>query len=70
MKNLKTLFAVTLLVILLAGCYGIPIERNYIGMTKAEVAAHLERYAERSRWSKNRFHRNIRYRCSNTLLVQ
>ena len=44
-----------LMIVLFAGCYGIPIEHNYIGMTKAEVAAHLERYAERSRWSKNRF---------------
>ena len=43
-----------LMIIFLAGCGGIP-EHNYIGMTKAEVAAHLERYAERSRWSKNRF---------------
>ena len=55
MKHLKTLFAVTLLVILLTGCYGIPPERNYIGMTKAEVAAHLEKHAFRSRWSRNRF---------------
>ena len=44
-----------LMIVLFAGCYGIPIEHNYIGMTKAEVAAHLERYAGRSRWSKNRF---------------
>lgn len=44
-----------LMIVLFAGCYGIPLEYNYIGMTKAEVAAHLERYAERSRWSKNRF---------------
>ncbi|MBR1966506.1 MAG: tyrosine-protein phosphatase [Lentisphaeria bacterium] len=44
-----------MMIVLLAGCIGIPPERNYIGMTKAEVAAHLERYAERSRWSKNRF---------------
>ena len=44
-----------LMIVLFAGCYGIPIEHNYIGMTKTEVAAHLERFAERSRWSKNRF---------------
>ena len=44
-----------LMIVFLAGCYGIPIEHNYIGMTKAEVAAHLEKYANRSRWSKNRF---------------
>ena len=42
-------------IVLLTGCYGIPIEHNYIGMTKSEVAAHLEKYAGRSRWSKNRF---------------
>ena len=55
MKNLKTLFAVTLLVILLTGCYGIPPERNYIGMTKAEVAEHLEKNAFRDRLSGNTF---------------
>ena len=44
-----------LIIVFLSGCYGIPIEHNYIGMTKAEVAAHLEKRAERSRWSKNRF---------------
>ena len=32
-----------LMIVLFAGCYGIPIEHNYIGMTKAEVAAHLEK---------------------------
>ena len=55
MKHLKTLFAVTLLVILLAGCVEIPPERNYIGMTKAEVAEYLEKHAFRDRWSGNRF---------------
>ncbi len=44
-----------LMIVLFAGCYGIPIEHNYIGMTKAEVAAHLEKHAFRSRWSRNRF---------------
>ncbi len=44
-----------LMILFLTGCYGIPIEHNYIGMTKAEVAAHLEKRADRSRWSKNRF---------------
>ena len=43
-----------LLVIFLAGCGSIP-EHNYIGMTKAEVAAHLGKYAFRDRWSGNRF---------------
>ena len=42
------------IIVFLVGCGGIP-EHNYIGMTKAEVAAHLEKRAERSRWSKNRF---------------
>ena len=45
-----------LMIVLFAGCYGIPIEHNYIGMTKAEVAAHLERYAFRNRLSGNRFY--------------
>ena len=56
MKKIRicTLFC-CLAIILLAGCYGIPIEHNYIGMTKAEAAAHLEKHANRSRWSKNRF---------------
>jgi hypothetical protein len=44
-----------LAIILLNGCYGIPIEHNYIGMTKAEVAEHLEKYAFRDRWTGNRF---------------
>ena len=43
-----------LIIVFLVGCGGIP-ERNYIGMTKAEVAAHLEKYAFRDRWSGNRF---------------
>ena len=44
-----------LAIVFLAGCVEIPPERNYIGMTKAEVAAHLEKHAFRSRWSRNRF---------------
>ena len=43
-----------LVIVFLVGCGGIP-ERNYIGMTKAEVAAHLEKHAFRSRWSGNQF---------------
>ena len=43
-----------LLVILLAGCGSIP-EHDYIGMTKAEVAEHLEKHAFRDRWSGNTF---------------
>ena len=48
-------FLCCLAIILLAGCYSIPIEHNYIGMTKAEVAKHLEKHAFRDRWSGNRF---------------
>ena len=38
--NICTLLCV-LIIVFLVGCGGIP-EYNYIGMTKAEVAAHLE----------------------------
>ena len=44
----------SLMIVFLVGCGGIP-EHNYIGMTKAEVAAHLEKHAFRDRWSGNRF---------------
>jgi hypothetical protein len=44
-----------LIIVFLVGCGGIP-ERNYIGMTKAEVAAHLEKNAFRDRLSGNTFH--------------
>ena len=44
----------SLMIVFLVGCGGIP-ERNYIGMTKAEVAAHLEKYSFRDRWSGNTF---------------
>ena len=43
-----------LMIVFLAGCGGIP-EHNYIGMTRAEVAAHLEKHAFRDRWSGNTF---------------
>ena len=43
-----------LLIVLMVGCSSIP-EHNYIGMTKAEVAKHLEKHAFRDRWSGNRF---------------
>ncbi len=43
-----------LIIVFLVGCGGIP-EHNYIGMTKAEVAAHLEKHAFRSRWSRDTF---------------
>ena len=48
-------FFCCLAIILLTGCCSIPIEHNYIGMTKAEVAKHLEKHAFRDRWSGNRF---------------
>ena len=44
-----------ILVILLTGCYGIPIDWDGTGMTKAEVAAKLEKSAFRSRWSGKKF---------------
>ena len=43
-----------LLIVLMVGCSSIP-EHNYIGMSKAEVAKHLEKHAFRDRWSGNRF---------------
>jgi len=43
-----------LMIIFLVGCGGIP-EHNYIGMTKQQVAEHLEKDAFRSRWSGNKF---------------
>ena len=43
-----------LMIVFLAGCGGVP-EHNYIGMNRAEVAAHLEKYAFRDRWSGNTF---------------
>lgn len=46
--------AIILLCAILAGCVNLP-DHNYIGMTKAEVAAHLEKHAFRAKWSGNRF---------------
>ena len=43
-----------LFIIFQLGCSAVP-EHNYIGMTKTEVAEHLEKHAFRSRWSRNRF---------------
>ena len=44
MKKFK-IFSIqcVLIIVFLVGCGGIP-ERNYIGMTKAEVAAHLKKH--------------------------
>ena len=55
MKQLKILFTVMLLFVLFIGCVEIPPERNYMGMTKSEVAEYLEQYAFRDRWSGNKF---------------
>ena len=56
MKKIKLhYFSCCLLLVLFCGCYGIPKEHDYIGMTKAEVAAHLEKHAFRDRWSGNKF---------------
>ena len=56
MKNfIKFRVIYGLLTVFLAGCYGIPPEDNYVGMTKKEAAAHLAGFASRSRWSQNRF---------------
>ncbi len=55
MKKFK-IFSIqcVLIIVFLVGCGGIP-EHNYIGMTREEVAAHLEKHAFRDRWRGNRF---------------
>ncbi|MBO4631891.1 MAG: hypothetical protein J5858_08220, partial [Lentisphaeria bacterium] len=50
MKSIGLGFLLLIPVIMLAGP-----SRNYVGMTKGEVAAVLEKEAFRSRWSGNRF---------------
>ena len=52
MKYAYTVFC--LIIVLLSGCSSVP-EYNYIGMTREEVAVHLEKNAFRSRWSGNKF---------------
>ena len=55
MKRIKVGSLVCLLIIIfLVGCAGIP-EYDYVGMTRQEVAEHLEKHAFRDRWSRNRF---------------
>ena len=55
MKRIKIgNFACLLIIIFLVGCAGIP-EYNYVGMTRQEVAEHLEKHAFRARWKRNRF---------------
>ena len=43
-----------LMLIYLTGCSTVP-QHDYTGMTKQQVAKHLEKHAFRDRWSKNRF---------------
>ena len=50
----QTLLLPALLLLLLTGCSALP-ERNYLGMTRSEVAAVLEREAFRSRWGGGSF---------------
>ena len=64
-KKISLLFC-SILTLLLAGCYGIPIDWDAKGMTKAEVAEYLARHACRSRWSGNRFDIEIQERVINT----
>ena len=52
MKNILPLFVLAFL--LFCGCSA-GNDHNYIGMTKEEVALHLEKHAFRDRWSRNRF---------------
>ena len=55
LKHFFQVLALSLLIVpVFSGCSSLP-EHNYIGMTKQEVAAHLEKNAFRSRWSKNKF---------------
>ena len=54
MKRIKIASFICLLIIFLAGCAVIP-EYNSVGMTRQEVAEHLENHAFRDRWSRNRF---------------
>ena len=55
LKHFFQVFILSLLCLaVFSGCSNLP-EHNYIGMTKQEVAAHLEKNAFRSRWSKNKF---------------
>jgi len=44
-----------LMAVLLTGCAASAPQRNYIGMTRSEVASALEKEAFRDRWSGNRF---------------
>ena len=52
-KMKYTVIFFCLVIVLLSGCSSVP-EYNYIGMTRQEVAVHLEKNAFRSRWSRKR----------------
>ena len=55
MKNYRIFyFSAALLFVFLAGCRSLS-GHNFTGMSKQEVAAHLEKNAFRSRWSGNKF---------------
>lgn len=55
MKRFSQILFLSLLILsTFTGCSSLP-EHNYIGMTKQEVAAHLEKHAFRDRWSGNKF---------------
>ena len=54
MQILKYAMICIVAIVLFTGCTTVP-EYDYTGMTRQEVAAHLEKNAFRSRWSGNRF---------------
>ena len=55
MKRFSQILFLSLLILsTFTGCSSLP-EHNYIGMTKQEVAAHLEKHAFRDRWRGNQF---------------
>ena len=55
MKKQICCACLAVLILLLAGCTNSIPQRNYVGMTRGEVAAVLEKEAFRSRWSRNSF---------------
>lgn len=55
MKKRIVCACLAVLILLLAGCANSIPQRNYVGMTRGEVAAVLEKEAFRSRWSWNQF---------------
>ena len=55
MKKLYCFLFLLILILLSASCIHSAPSRNYVGMTRGEVAAVLEKEAFRSRWSGNQF---------------